>query len=322
MKINKNILLVANWKMNPSTLDGAKKRLSQIKINSNKYKNIDLVVCPPFPYLSSLGDILRKTSRSNSKINLGSQDVSLFEEGLSKTGEVGSVMVKSSGASFAIIGHSERRQAGDNGQTVAIKVQNALKAGLNVILCIGEKDRDADGGYLEVIKAQLKEALSGVQRPDYQKLIIAYEPVWAIGRKDNVAITSYDLHQMVVYIKKLIRDAMGETISSITKILYGGSVTSENAEDIIWNGEVDGLLIGRASWEASSFDDICLSVVNSEKMQNRKNLKKQIITAKNNRINSRLNVSKNKPLVTLPKKVKNIKSKKSASKKSKKNKND
>jgi triosephosphate isomerase (TIM) len=320
MKIKKNVLLVANWKMNPKTLQEAKKRFEDIKKNSLKYKDLSLVVCPPFPFISSLGDTQAGSQKSKSKVLLGSQDVSIFEEGLSKTGEVGAVMVKSSGADYAIIGHSERRQMGDAGQTIAVKVQQALKAGLDVILCVGEKDRDTDGGYFEVIKTQIKEALVGVGRPDFHRIVIAYEPVWAIGRKDNLALTSYDLHQMVVYIRKFLRDSLGETISSMTKILYGGSVTADNAEDIIWNGEVDGLLIGRASWEAASFDDICRAIVGSEKVQDKKDLKKKIITAKNNRIQARLGsgnsnvVSKNvaalnnKRVVTKP-------AKKSASKK-------
>ncbi len=289
MKKNKNALLIGNWKTNPGTLAEAKKRFQAIKKAALKYKGIEAVICPPFPFISSLSDSSGKKGKQ--RVAVGSQDVSIFEEGLSKTGEVSAKMVESAGASYAIIGHSERRQLGDTGQSIALKVGQALKTGMHIVLCVGEKDRDGDGGYLEVIKAQLKEALVHVGRSEFHKIIIAYEPVWAIGRKDNVALTSYDLHQMVVYIKKFLKETWGDTISSMTRVLYGGSVTPSNAEDIMWNGEVDGLLIGRASWEADSFGGIFEAISSAEKTRdsgafNKKALKKTLAKAKNDKQNA------------------------------------
>lgn len=280
MKKNKKVLLVGNWKMNPDTLQEAKKRFQSIRKIALKHKGLEVVICPPFPYIAPLAAV---SGKGKLKVAVGSQDVSIFEEGLSKTGEVGVKMVESSGATYTIIGHSERRQLGDTGQTVALKVQQALKTKMNIIVCVGEKERDAEAGYLEVIKAQLKEALVHVNRSQFHQITIAYEPVWAIGRKDNVAITSYDLHQMVVYIKKFLRDTWGDTISSMTKILYGGSVTGDNAEDIMWNGEVDGLLVGRSSWEAGNFSDIFDAISKAEKMHSKEGLKKSLTKAKNNK---------------------------------------
>ena len=298
----KRALLIGNWKMNPVSFAEAKKRFIDIKKSAITYKNLDVVICPPAPYIASLAEIsfgkkyltgaraqglLTETSAFKTKktgvVSIGAQDASMYEEGGSRTGEVGAKMLTSSGADYIIVGHSERRVLGDNGNTISQKIHNILRTHAYVILCVGEKERDSDAGYLEVIKAQLKEALSSVARSDMHRIIVAYEPVWAIGRKDNVAITSHDLHQMVVYIKKYFRDMWGDTISSMTKILYGGSVTAENAEDILVNGQVDGLLIGRASFEAASFKEIFYAIEKLEKTQKTINLKKTLKKAKENK---------------------------------------
>lgn len=270
-------LIVGNWKVNPKTLAEAKKIFTEIKKAASHYTNLDVVVCPPYPFLVTLAAAVG-TGKKN--IAVGSQDVSVFEVGLSRTGEVAAEMVASTGAKYAIVGHSERRALGETAESLRAKIQQVLKSNMQVIICIGEKERDQDGGYLEVIKAQLKEVLTGINRSDFQNIIIAYEPVWAIGRKDNVALTGYDLHQMVVYIRKYIKEIMGDTISSMMKILYGGSVTAENTEDIIINGEVDGLLVGRASWTSSAFKDVFNSVDNCLRTHSIKDLKKTLTKAK------------------------------------------
>lgn len=303
----KRPLLVGNWKMNPVSLGDARKRFLDIKKAANIYKEVDVVICPPSPFVAVLSELshgkkyltgarslgtlnpaLALKGKKSGQVYIGAQDSSVYEEGGSRTGEVGAKMLASSGADYIILGHSERRALGDNGQSISQKIHNVLRTHAFVILCVGEKERDSDAGYLEVIKAQLKEALSSVARSDMHRIIVAYEPVWAIGRKDNVAITSHDLHQMVVYIKKYLRDTWGDTISSMTKILYGGSVTSENAEDILINGQVDGLLVGRASFEASSFKDIFYAIQKAEKTQNTLNLKKTLKKAKENKKNKRI----------------------------------
>jgi len=272
MKNNKKPLLVGNWKMNPSTLEEATKRFQAIQRNASLHKGFDVVICPPFPFVATLASIANK----DRKIGVGAQDCSIFEDGSSRTGDVSAKMIQSTGANYVIVGHSERRALGDTGETISLKIQEALKTSLNIIVCVGEKERDADGGYFEVIKAQLKEVLSRVDRSNFHRIIIAYEPVWAIGRKDNVALTSYDLHQMVVYIKKFFKETWGETISSMTKILYGGSVNGSNAEDIMWNGEVDGLLIGRSSYEAESFGEIFSAISDADKNSSTQELKKTL----------------------------------------------
>lgn len=304
MKKTKKPLLVGNWKTNPATLADAKKKFADIKKAALGYRDLDVVICPPFPFISFLAELsFGKSYLAGARgagtqsyaafskpkkagfVSVGAQDVSIYEEGGSKTGEVGAKMIETAGADYCIIGHSERRAMGDTGQTIALKVQQALRTNMHVILCVGEKERDGDAGYLEVIKTQLKEALSNVTRSEFHRIIIAYEPVWAIGRKDNVALTSYDLHQMVVYIKKFLKETWGETISSMTRILYGGSVTGDNSEDILINGQVDGLLIGRASWEAASFKEIFYAIQKAEKTHTTSELKKTLKKAKENKRN-------------------------------------
>ena len=254
MKKNRKPLIVGNWKTNPATFEEAKMRFQAIKRGASKHNGIEVVICPPSPYISAL-----RALSKNTNVTIGAQDVSIYSEG-SKTGEVSASMIYTSGAQIVIVGHSERRVLGDTDGIVASKVAQALKTEMTIVICIGEAERDNEGEYLHVIKRQLKEALAPVSRSQFGQIIIAYEPVWAIGRKDNVAITSHDLHQMVIFIKKYIKEVWGDTIASVVPILYGGSVTAENAQDILWNGEVDGLLVGRASWQADTFGALFTAV--------------------------------------------------------------
>lgn len=260
MKKNKKPLIIGNWKTNPATLERAKSRFQSIKRSALEHPNIDVVVCPPFPYISTLNSLVNTPN-----LSVGAQDVSIFSEG-AKTGEVSAPMVESVGAKYVIVGHSERRALGETDEIVSIKISQALKTGMQVIICIGETKRDNEGVYLDVIKAQLKEALSKVERQHFGQIIIAYEPVWAISStKDAVTITSHDLHQMVIYIKKLFTEWWSDTIAMMVPILYGGSVTADNAQDILWNGEVDGALVGRASWEVETFRPIFDAVTEQKK---------------------------------------------------------
>lgn len=259
MKKNKKPLIVGNWKTNPATLDRAKYRFQTIRRAASEHPGVDVVICPPFPYIYTLASLVNTPNTS-----VGAQDISIYNEG-SETGEVGGSMIESVGAKYVIIGHSERRAMGETDAVVAKKVKQALRTGMQIIICVGETERDNDGVYLEVIKKQLKEVLVDIERHQFANIIIAYEPVWAIGRKDNVAITSHDLHQMVIYIKKLFTEWWSDTVAMMVPILYGGSVTAENAQDILWNGMVDGLLVGRASWEIETFGPLLVAIDSPKK---------------------------------------------------------
>lgn len=305
-KKQKKLLIAANWKMTPATLQEAKKKALAFKNISKKYEKnrgssvkIEVLVCPPYPYISELLSTFKRTSAK-----VGAQDVSLYDGG-SKTGEVGSTMLQSMGTEYTIVGHSERRAHGDTDEIVAVKLGQVLRTKMNAILCIGESERDNEAHYLEEVKRQMKESLARVSNSDFSRLVIAYEPVWAIGRSDNVALSGHELHQMVIYIRKVLKDLYNETVSGTVKILYGGSVTPENTGDIIWNGEVDGLLIGRASFESESYEDICRAIVTpimqTDTFAKRQSIKRSIKNIKSNRANlirktSKLVLKRKKPV--------------------------
>lgn len=235
-KKRERIVIAANWKMNPETADAAKAILRSVARAVKEAKSITTIVCPPFPYLSLV--------KSGKNLYLGAQDA-FFEDRGAYTGSVSPTMLKSVGAEYVILGHSERRASGETNEMVAKKVRMALRAGLSVILCIGEDHRDSEGNYLGAIREQLKESLVYIERAMLPKLIIAYEPVWAIGGRE--AIKSHDIHQAVIFIRKVLTELYPPELVKSVLILYGGSSNAGNAEDILRNGEVNGLLVGGAS---------------------------------------------------------------------------
>ncbi len=247
-------LIVGNWKMNPIDWEEGKVLLAGLKrgIAKHKGKLSDMVVCPPNIYL-------RDTVKSVGKVKLGVgvQDVSPFENVGSKTGSISAMMHKNSGAQYAIIGHSERRDAGETDEEVNKKVHLALRAGLKVIVCVGEKTREANGAYLEFIKEQLRKGLEKIERKMLREVIVAYEPVWAIGAKE--AMTPYDLHQTSLYIRKVLMEIFGADWGGHVAVLYGGAVDAMNTLGIVRDGAVDGLLVGRQSLIATEFLDIALA---------------------------------------------------------------
>ncbi len=249
----KKKLIVGNWKLNPATLAEAKHIFSRIKKTGTRKSNVAVVICPPFLYLA---DLARAALRS--AVSLGVQDIFYEEEG-SFTGEVSASMVKNLGASYAIVGHSERRRLGESEATVSKKVVAGIKAGLSVVLCIGEDTRDEHGVYLATLRGQLLGALSRISPKFLSHLIVAYEPIWAIGKSGNGAITSRHLHEMVLYIRKILSDEYGGSIARGVRIIYGGSVFPNNAGTFLSEGEADGLLVGRESLKPEDFATIVQS---------------------------------------------------------------
>lgn len=235
-------LIVANWKLNPTSFEEADrliKTLSRARISGPT-----VVICPPALYLSRF--TLRK-----SKLLFGVQDIFTENSG-AFTGEISAPMAKSVGAHFSIIGHSERRALGESNSTVSKKTSASLRAGLHTVLCVGEKERDSHGHYLSYLKAQIDESLEGVTKNQIEKLIIAYEPIWAIGTRAEGAIESRELQETVIFIHKVLHDRFGKKALSIP-ILYGGSVDVVNAETLVLEGRVNGLLVGRESLKAPHF---------------------------------------------------------------------
>jgi len=251
-------LIVGNWKMYPQTLTEAKRTFSTFKRKRHFDKGVTTVFCPPYLYLADLAK-----SYTGSKLFFGAQDIFWQPEG-AYTGEISIPMIKSVGTRFVILGHSERRALGENDELIAQKVKAALKEGLHVILCIGEPTRDAHGHYLRFLQEQLQGSLRGVSKQQTKKLVIAYEPIWAIG-KGKKAMQPHEIHQMVLYIRKQLVSQYGRTIGMKLPILYGGSVNEDNAHTIVYEGDVDGLLIGRKSLNPHAFADIIEAVARKPK---------------------------------------------------------
>jgi triosephosphate isomerase (TIM) len=250
---NKKFMIVGNWKMNPETLEEAKDLFSALSKKAAKSKKIYVMIAPPTPFLDALAS-------KKSTIIVGAQDVARESKG-AFTGSVSAHELKSAGAEFAIIGHSERRAEGDTDEIVAKKVGQAIDAGLKVILCVGEKERDDQAKYLRVVRDQILTVFASIKdKKKLSSVTIAYEPVWKIGAQ--TAMIPSEVHEMSIYIKKVVGEALGNKAGLKTSVLYGGAVDSENDHAILTEGSVDGLLIGRQSLNAESFGTI-LAYANS-----------------------------------------------------------
>ncbi len=236
--MNKTII-IANWKCNPNSLKEAKNIFGKIKKSLSRFKKIEIVVCAPFVYLFSLKNI------AGGNILLGAQDV-FWEEGGAFTSQISSLMLKDAGCKYVIIGHSERRRFGESDVTINKKIKKAISFGLNVIFCVGEtKEEREKGRTFEAVSGQLKIGLGGVSKNLTKNIIIAYEPVWAINPGKPCLYD--DAMTMNIFIKKNLVKIFGKNFSQKIRIIYGGSVDSQNAKDYIEKTLMKGLLVGSAS---------------------------------------------------------------------------
>ncbi|MFA5737077.1 MAG: triose-phosphate isomerase [Candidatus Paceibacterota bacterium] len=242
-------IIIGNWKMNPISRKEAREIASGVKKVAINLKKVTVVLCPPVFYLGNLID--KKTN----KLQFGAQDVYWEEKG-AYTGWVSPIMLKEAGVELVILGHSERRAAGEDGEMINRKIKAAIKSGLKVVLCVGEKTRDIQGHYLKILEAQLREALAKIPSRLSEKLVIAYEPVWAIGKEATGVETPEGFRQNAIFIRKILSKIINKKRAMETPILYGGSVDAKNAESFLKNGEADGLLVGRASLSAKDFGEI------------------------------------------------------------------
>lgn len=247
-------ILVANWKNHPSSQAEADRILREFSKKSQFYKKLSLIIAPPLPYLELV-------SRKSSKLaQLGTQDLSPQAKG-THTGSVTHDILKSFGVRMAILGHSERRAQGETSEQVAEKVRLALKVGIVPLVCVGETHRDEEGEYFELLREQIKASLAGVGKNAIGKLILAYEPTWAIGKSAKEAISPSDLAQSVIFIRKALTDLYGRKTAESVVILYGGSVDHTNAGILLREGGVKGLLVGRASLDPRKMEVIAQSLL-------------------------------------------------------------
>jgi len=238
-------LIVANWKMNPLTLRKAKLLFNSVKRGMKKMKKVEVVICPPFPFILSL-----KSKISN--LELGAQDCFWEEEG-AFTGEISPAILKNLEIEYVIIGHSERRRYfSETDGMINKKLKAALKAKLKSILCIGETAREREKGQtLEILKKQLCFSLKNLksETQDLSHLVVAYEPVWAIGTGNFCPPEK--AKEVLSFLQKILKNI---------PILYGGSVDSQNGKDYIEKAGFQGLLVGGASLKAQEFIKILKSI--------------------------------------------------------------
>lgn len=245
----RRVIIAGNWKMNKivseaiELTNGLKRELSEIE-------NIDIVIIPPYTALSEISDML-----SNSNIELGAQDVHWEEEG-AFTGEVSPVMLQDIGAKYVVIGHSERRTYfGETNESVNKKVKASLKAGLLPIMCVGERLEEREKSKtFDVVKDHIEGGLKGISKEDVLKMVIAYEPVWAIGTGKTA--TPGQAEEVHKYIRGLLRNTYDESVAADLRIQYGGSVNPKNIKDLINQEDIDGALVGGASLKIEQFVSI------------------------------------------------------------------
>ncbi len=249
-------IVAGNWKMNTIVNEGVS-LASDINNELEKFNlpdNVDVIIAPPFTHIASVKQVI-----SDGKILLAGQNCAEEVKG-AYTGEVSAEMLKSLGCSSVIIGHSERRAYyHETSDILAKKIGLVLNNEMTPVFCCGEKleDREAEN-HFEVVKNQISEALFHLSEKDFAKIVIAYEPVWAIGT--GVTASKEQAQEIHAFIRKLISEKYGNTISENLTILYGGSVKPANAKEIFSMPDVDGGLIGGAALKADSFVDIIKAI--------------------------------------------------------------
>ncbi len=247
-------IVAGNWKMN-ELFPQADDLVNSIAEELHNYDtaDVDVVVCPPFPYLELVSDV-----SEDGDFFTGAQNVSKFENG-AYTGEVSATMLKSLGVDYCIVGHSERRKYfGETNQDIAQKIDRLLNEDITPIMCVGESLEERESGkYLEVIRTQIQEGIFHLSADDMQRCVIAYEPVWAIGTGHTAS--KEQAQEVHAFIRSLICEKYNDDVAQEVSILYGGSCNAKNAKDLFAMEDIDGGLIGGASLKSKDFIEIACS---------------------------------------------------------------
>ncbi|MDQ5931028.1 MAG: triosephosphate isomerase [Patescibacteria group bacterium] len=243
-------LLIGNWKMAPEKSTEALVLAKKTLLIAKTYKkNIQTVICVPSIHVPIL------TKNIKSTLFIGSQSVSSNTE-IAQTGLVSAGMLKSYGATYCIVGHSESRLRGESDAEVLGSTNLILQKGLIPVICIGEKERDNHGWYLSAVKSQVETVVMGVPKAQLKKIVFAYEPIWAIGSNAAREATVAECREMIIFIRKVISDVTDIKTANSIKILYGGSVNEQNASSFVLEGGAEGLLVGRVSLDAKRFGQL------------------------------------------------------------------
>lgn len=248
--MGRKLIIAANWKMNKGPSETVEFLEAFLEGADELSELADVVIAPPFVSIPAAADLL-----AESVVALSSQNVSDQDEG-AFTGEVSTSMLNEVGAQYVIIGHSERRSIyGETDALINAKVKKALAADLKPIFCIGETLEEREGGKLEeVLRTQVRDGLADLTEENMADVVVAYEPVWAIGT--GVTASPEQAQEAHAFVRSLIQDLFGEGVASAIRIQYGGSVKPGNAGELLGQADIDGALVGGASLEPGSFREI------------------------------------------------------------------
>jgi triosephosphate isomerase len=252
----RKLVIAGNWKMHLGLAEAAA-LVKQLKETCGT-EAVDVIVCPPYTALASIAQLV-----SNSRISVGAQDLFWEPQG-PFTGEISPIMLRDAGCRYAIVGHSERRQLfGETDESVRRKVAAALSHQLIPIICIGETlaEREANKTF-EVLARQLAGAFVACERWDYSQVILAYEPVWAIGTGRNA--TPEQAQEAHAFIRQWVSERCGSSAGMLIRIQYGGSVNPANAASLLQQADVDGALVGGASLKADAFSAIVKAALDAK----------------------------------------------------------
>ncbi|KND46929.1 MAG: triose-phosphate isomerase [Parcubacteria bacterium C7867-004] len=241
------MLIVGNWKAYVESSAKAKALYAGAKRLSVKGKH-EIVIAPSYPYIGMLAG-------GKAGPSLASQDVSVTTGGAA-TGEVAAGALKELGVEYVIVGHSERRAQGETDADITEKARHALAHGMTPILCVGETERDSEAQYLKGVRAQISAVMEKLTPKERLTIVIAYEPVWAIGKTGSEAITPSDLGEMILYIRKVLADFVPGRANMKVPVIYGGSVDPLNIRSLASGTGVEGFLVGRASTDVATFSSL------------------------------------------------------------------
>lgn len=248
------ILIIANWKCNPTSAVEARNLFKAASEGIEDAKNVEVVICPPFVYLRN-----QELGSKNQGFKLGAQDC-FWEQKGAYTGEVSPTMLKDLCCEYVIVGHSERRRYfGEDNDTINRKLKAALEAKLKPILCVGERHEEKEQ-MKEIVEMQLRECLKDINPTHLAKIIIVYEPVWAISSEQGDYCPPEYAFGAGLIIKRFINNNYGKSAAVEVKIIYGGSVDSKDAVSYIKEAKMDGVLVGRASLSGGEFVKIISSI--------------------------------------------------------------
>lgn len=238
-------IMAGNWKMNKTGKEASKLVLELI--DKVKEAKCEVVVCPPFTALTQVATLVENTN-----IKVGAQNMH-FEESGAYTGEVSPIMLKEIGVEYVILGHSERRQYfKEDDELINKKIKSAFVHGLTPILCVGETlEQRENGETFELVKSQITADLKDVAPENVEKMVIAYEPIWAIGTGKTA--TAEDANEVIKYIRGVVKELYGENVADSVRIQYGGSVKPSTVKEQMAQSDIDGALVGGASLKADDF---------------------------------------------------------------------